>query len=370
QPATTVDSGDDQTGDNKDGADQTLQNALNQTGSVIGEVSYGDDLYEAMANDPARPHPDRFFEMAGCFPGPNCVMPEGWVGEYGDYLPLPGEDLFGELFLAAIPLPLPTKLLALGRGAKLLKGAIKGGKAGKLTGEIAKRCNSFLPATAVLMADGTTKRIDQIKVGDKVMATDLENGKTTAQSVTKVYAHRGDELMVEVDVEERTQFGLPLHGGVIATAQHPFFERRSESWIEAGDLRPGDELVSPSKERVLVAGTRQSQISVQVYNLTVANAHTYYVLAGVAPVLVHNSNGDLTPRQLKTIDTYNALIEEHEAKLRDYLANPDAYDNKGFLKNAPSDAVRQRIIDGRAKHLRTEIETFRNNIAKITGGVC
>ncbi|MEU6402613.1 hypothetical protein, partial [Streptomyces sp. NPDC046985] len=52
------------------------------------------------------------------------------------------------------------------------------------------------------------------------------------------------------------------------------------------------------------------------------------------------------------------------------LANPDAYDNKGYLKNAPNEEVRQRIIEGRAKHLRKEIQTFHENIAKINGSVC
>ncbi|MFR9675390.1 hypothetical protein [Streptomyces sp. TR02-1] len=94
------------------------------------------------------------------------------------------------------------------------------------------------------------------------------------------------------------------------------------------------------------------------------------MLAGETPVLVHNSNGDLTPEQLKSIGSYRQLIDEHEAKLRDYLANPDAYDNKGYLKNAPHEEVRQRIVEGRAKHLRKEIQTFHENIAKITGSVC
>lgn len=57
-------------------------------------------------------------------------------------------------------------------------------------------------------------------------------------------------------------------------------------------------------------------------------------------------------------------------EVRDYLADPDAYDNKGFLKNAPTEEVRQRIIDGRTRHLRKEIQTFHDNIAKINRSVC
>jgi len=51
-------------------------------------------------------------------------------------------------------------------------------------------------------------------------------------------------------------------------------------------------------------------------------------------------------------------IAEHEQKLEDYKANPDAYDNKGILKNA-SPERRQSIINGRVRHLQREIDAFR-----------
>jgi hypothetical protein len=93
--------------------------------------------------------------------------------------------------------------------------------------------------------------------------------------------------------------------------------------------------------------------------------HAYYAPAGATLVLVHNSGAGLTPEQAKSIQSYENLIQEHEQKLSDYLGNPDDYDNKGFLQNAPSDEIRQKIIDGRARHLQQEIKTFQDNIAKI-----
>jgi hypothetical protein len=35
-------------------------------------------------------------------------------------------------------------------------------------------------------------------------------------------------------------------------------------------------------------------------------------------------------------------ITEHQAKLGAYQADPDAYDNPGYLENAPSDEIRQQ----------------------------
>jgi RHS repeat-associated protein len=50
----------------------------------------------------ARPNPDRFFEMAGCYGGPGCVMPEGYVGKYGPYKPIPGEEFMPDLVLSMV----------------------------------------------------------------------------------------------------------------------------------------------------------------------------------------------------------------------------------------------------------------------------
>ena len=58
-------------------------------------------------------------------------------------------------------------------------------------------------------------------------------------------------------------------------------------------------------------------------------------------------------------------IKEHTAKLDAYKQNPDAFDSKGFLKNAPSEEVRESIIQGRIKHLTQEIEGFQQQIDDI-----
>jgi len=56
---------------------------------------------------------------------------------------------------------------------------------------------------------------------------------------------------------------------------------------------------------------------------------------------------------------------EHVDKLEKYKQNPIKYDNLGLLKNAPSEQVKQKIIESRIAHLEKEIQTFYNNIIKI-----
>lgn len=43
-------------------------------------------------------------------------------------------------------------------------------------------------------------------------------------------------------------------------------------------------------------------------------------------------------------------------------------DNLGYLDRAPSPEVRQRIIDGRIRHLENEIRAFQDQIDKLLGG--
>jgi large repetitive protein len=54
--------------------------------------------------------------------------------------------------------------------------------------------HSFDAHTRVLMADGSTKPIKDITIGDKVKATDPATGKTDAKPVTKLYLNRDHDL--------------------------------------------------------------------------------------------------------------------------------------------------------------------------------
>jgi RHS repeat-associated protein len=77
---------------------------------------------------------------------------------------------------------------------------------------------------------------------------------------------------------------------------------------------------------------------------------------------------ELSASQLKSIQSYENLIAEHEQKLAQYIKDPYAFDNKGFLKNAPTPEIAQKIIDARIRGLQQEIQTFQDNILKILGG--
>lgn len=73
----------------------------------------------------------------------------------------------------------------------------------------------------------------------------------------------------------------------------------------------------------------------------------------------------LADSELKAIRSLESQIKVHRQKLDAYKANPDSFGNKDFLKNAPSQAVRDQIIRGRLQHLQGELDIFRKQIEQI-----
>jgi Pretoxin HINT domain/Novel toxin 21 len=145
--------------------------------------------------------------------------------------------------------------------------------------------NSFTPETHVLMADGTTKRIEDVAVGDMVLATDPETGKSGPHTVTALIIGEGNKRLIDVVVE--TDEGLKT---IVATWNHDFWVDDQGQWIRADRLNRGDDLLAPDGEWVNVVSTNERSAFRRVHNLTIEGVHTYFVLAGNQPVLVHNDD--------------------------------------------------------------------------------
>ncbi|OKI85929.1 hypothetical protein A6A27_40020 [Micromonospora sp. CB01531] len=146
--------------------------------------------------------------------------------------------------------------------------------------------HSFAPTTAVLLADGTRRAISDVGVGDLVLATDPETGETTEKPVTDLHKNQDREL---TDLTVRTEDGefTTLH----TTQHHPFWSESRRDWVDAAELQPTERLHTSTGEAVTVAKVRNFIDDQTMRDLTVADLHTYYVIAGNAPVLVHNGGG-------------------------------------------------------------------------------
>ncbi|MPZ28397.1 MAG: hypothetical protein GEV12_18800 [Micromonosporaceae bacterium] len=162
--------------------------------------------------------------------------------------------------------------------------------------------NSFTPDTLVLMADGTYQPIEDVDIGDLVLATDPETGESGPRPVTATTVDAGEKAMTAITITASGQSGNPTvvpampanessgaaFGTVAATHDHPFWNATQGTWTRADDLQPGDQLRTPSRTYVIVATTVTRTNVLTVHNLTIAGTSTYHVRAGDTPVLVHN----------------------------------------------------------------------------------
>jgi hypothetical protein len=100
----------------------------------------------------------------------------------------------------------------------------------RAVGKAGKGC-SFTPSTAVLLADGSSKQIEDVEPGDEVLATDPESGETAAREVTARY--RNDDID-PADIAVTSDDGSTE---VIHTTQHHMFWNESRhNWSRVDSL--------------------------------------------------------------------------------------------------------------------------------------
>ena len=91
---------------------------------------------------------------------------------------------------------------------------------------------------------------------------------------------------------------------IITTETHPFYVN-NRGFVNAGELKVGDELLDPNKNILLVENfdVELTEEPVKVYNFEVEDFHTYHV--GRLGVLVHNAGKEYgkqySPEQQKLV---------------------------------------------------------------------
>ncbi|MFF3911464.1 LamG-like jellyroll fold domain-containing protein [Streptomyces sp. NPDC001848] len=212
--------------------------------------------------------------------------------------------------------------------------------------------HSFTGSTSVVMADGSAKPIDRIKVGDKIKNSVPGQPGTQTHTVDKVIVTHTDHDFVDVTIAQardtakptptslrsrllgKARLGLAglaaattvlvggqpamaaghhhegahaaatdiaVHGSTLTTTfHHPFYDETQSSFVAADHLRIGDLLQTPTGIAE-VTGLRLYHADTTTYDLTIDGLHTYYVEAGDIPVLVHNCNTTITARQVSLI---------------------------------------------------------------------
>jgi hypothetical protein len=174
--------------------------------------------------------------------------------------------------------------ITVGKDLKAITGvteaAAKEGGAGKAAGEVCNLFNSFTPYTPVLLASGNKLRIDQVKVGDKVVAQDPKTSRQAPEPVERIIIGQGIKHLVTIAIPGET---------IVSTDAHPFYVRQAVDFVTAGQLQAGDQLELSTGAWATIASVQHQDQVRTVYNLSVGELHTFF--AGNTSVLVHNCGG-------------------------------------------------------------------------------
>ncbi|MFD8966732.1 ricin-type beta-trefoil lectin domain protein [Streptomyces sp. NPDC059568] len=180
------------------------------------------------------------------------------------------------------------------------------------------RTNSFPGGTPVLMADGSHKAIRDVRVGEAVLATDPETGRSAAQPVTDTYRHDTTRL---VDIS--------VGGGVLTSTAGHRFHVEGRGWTLVSDLRVGDSLRTPdgALHRVNGLHDRAGLAPSEVYDLTVDAFRTFYVGTGgdrPRDVLVHNCTNIVGDEGIEGAHTLNQHVQPSDARMAEMAVEKGA----------------------------------------------
>ena len=260
------------------------------------------------------------------------------------------KDIFDHI-LIDLSMVAPVEGGAAGLGADAAAGSdVAAGEAGVTTRVSRGAKCSFTPTTPVLLSNHNSKPIKDIKVGDRVASLDPVTATARDEPVTQLHDNV-DTDMVDLAVADKDGRHI-IH----TTQNHPFWDVTTQQWTLVNALKHGDQLASTTGQVVHLDHMWFYAEPHHMLNLTIANLHTYYVLAGRVAVLVHNDGGTIIPQvdDPALQNSINALFHG--------LGNPDQVGDGSALAAANQQALDGELLHGQ-DHLRstTQIRSALNN---------
>lgn len=126
----------------------------------------------------------------------------------------------------------------------------------------AEKGGCFAAGTPVLLADGSSKPIEKMKTGDRILTFgDPLGRRTTTGLVTEVWQHRVDRYLI-------------INDTLKVTPEHQMYSRYR--FIDAGLLKIGDWLMDRDGRKVFIHSIEIVNEPVEVYNLRIDPQHTYF----------------------------------------------------------------------------------------------
>ena len=234
------------------------------------------------------------------------------------------------------------------------------------TGGASSTMACFIAGTYVLALDGF-KRIEDIVVGDKIMAADPDTFEIAEKIVLETYVRKVDKLVhITINGEE-----------IVTTDNHPFYVQ-GRGFIDAGNLLVGDKLISVNGDDLIIEDyyIELTEEPVSVYNFQVEDFHTYFV--GDCAVWVHNDTCTPANKYLDRTDEntgdryYKRTLEDgktYEVKYTkgengDYYARFEPYATHPDFPDAVYPSEKNLTLTGIEKD---DLKMMRDNYGKPDG---
>jgi hypothetical protein len=147
----------------------------------------------------------------------------------------------------------------------------------------------FIAGTEVLLADGSMRVIEEIKVGDRVRTgAHKSQVATVAEVLSRDVTHTFDIEFAASGVIPVSTAALPSR--VRASAEHLFWVD-GEGWVAARNLKAGQWLLTPEDLRVQIRGVTRVDEPARVYTFGNRGDNAFYANG----ILVRDSCGDKSP---------------------------------------------------------------------------
>ena len=205
--------------------------------------------------------------------------------------------------------------------------------------------NCFKEGTLV-ETEEDLKPIEEIEVGDKVLAYDEATGEQAYKPVLQLFRNTTKEWQyVYIEGETEPIISTPGHKYYLPennvrredtrALEHASYAELSEKWVSAYNLKKGDKVLLSDGKYGIIKETETVILSVPetTYNLEIADFHTYYVSEN--RVLVHNkgcggdfkkySPDEIAKRGDITVEQFHRDVKPEILKVapKDLGKNPD-----------------------------------------------
>ena len=167
----------------------------------------------------------------------------------------------------------------------------------------------FLAGTKVLMADGSTKPIEEIKAGDQVLAYDEKSRKTSASKITQAFNGKksNEYVIINNHLRATSEHLFYASSQPTAVSSQPGEKQRTDAnqpqglsvnpwgWIPVGRLSLTSQLFSPELKDVRVEKLEKvdAKNAVDVYDIEVETNHNYFVELSTQDTVHGTQNGSL-----------------------------------------------------------------------------